>query len=594
MEPLPKLTEAMVRQIAGVQSFERGRDYHEQGAVLTLTRRGNRLYAEVEGSQYEPYQVTITLDAGGIVDADCTCPYDWGGCCKHIVATLLACIHGPEQIEERPDVETLLSRLDRDQLQVLLLTLIERQPALTDFIKGKVVALHAQPSDAIPSPRQRHTPLDPTPVHRQVHAILHSLDRMRPSEAYWHVGSVTNDLRQVLDQARTFIEAGDGHNALVILEAMTEEYIADWTYLDDSDGEASSFFEDLKQPWAEALLSADLTPAERKRWADRLTHWQGELDDYGLDETFDAAQAAAILGWDHPPLQRVLQGEVVEEDAWENEAPWYADDLATARLNVLARQGRYQEYLCLAEAEGQFERYVTMLVQLGRIQEAVDYGLRHLATTSEALALAKALREQGEIEEALRIAEHGLSLEGTRASLARWLRDVASGASQSERALHAAVVAFRESPSLADYQAVQALAGARWPELRTELLNYLRQTSSYYPQAQVEILLDEELIEDAIKAVEAAGEPYALVEPVVDAALHSHPDWAIHACRRQAEPIMNQGKSKYYHAAVRWLEKARAAYLAAGRQAEWEDYLDTLLTQHNRKYSLVPMLKRLR
>ncbi|MDY7039680.1 MAG: hypothetical protein SVX38_02320 [Chloroflexota bacterium] len=57
---------------------------------------------------------------------------------------------------------------------------------------------------------------------------------------------------------------------------------------------------------------------------------------------------------------------------------------------------------------------------------------------------------------------------------------------------------------------------------------------------------------------------------------------------------MNQGKSKYYRHAMRWLEKARAAYLAAGRQAEWEIYLDSLLGQHSHKYSLVPMLKRLR
>ncbi|MBD2305029.1 SWIM zinc finger family protein [Chroococcidiopsis sp. FACHB-1243] len=26
----------------------------------------------------------------GIVSADCTCPYDWGGLCKHQIAVLLA------------------------------------------------------------------------------------------------------------------------------------------------------------------------------------------------------------------------------------------------------------------------------------------------------------------------------------------------------------------------------------------------------------------------------------------------------------------------------------------------------------------------
>lgn len=48
-----------------------------------------------------------------------------------------------------------------------------------------------------------------------------------------------------------------------------------------------------------------------------------------------------------------------------------------------------------------------------------------------------------------------------------------------------------------------------------------------------------------------------------------------------------------YHHAVNWLKKACAAYLVADRQAEWDKYLADLLTQHKRKYKLVPMLKEL-
>lgn len=55
--------------------------------------------------------------------------------------------------------------------------------------------------------------------------------------------------------------------------------------------------------------------------------------------------AAAELGWDYPPLVQVLQGEITERGAWGKEAPSYADALTIARLNVLERQARYQEYL---------------------------------------------------------------------------------------------------------------------------------------------------------------------------------------------------------------------------------------------------------
>ena len=54
---------------------------------------------------------------------------------------------------------------------------------------------------------------------------------------------------------------------------------------------------------------------------------------------------------------------------------------------------------------------------------------------------------------------------------------------------------------------------------------------------------------------------------------------------------MDEGKSQHYSIAARWLSKAKRAYLASSRQAEWEDYLQSLLKRHARKYSLVPRLK---
>src|SRR4051812_8951327 len=130
MAELPRLTESQVRALASAESFARGQEYYQDGAVLDLVRRGTQLYAEVEGSAYEPYQVTITLDAGGIATSDCTCPYDWGGICKHIVATLLDYIHDPDEVEERPPLDTLLADLSAEQLRTILTTLGTQNPDL--------------------------------------------------------------------------------------------------------------------------------------------------------------------------------------------------------------------------------------------------------------------------------------------------------------------------------------------------------------------------------------------------------------------------------------------------------------------------------
>ncbi len=110
------------------------------------------------------------------------------------------------------------------------------------------------------------------------------------------------------------------------------------------------------------------------------------------------------------------------------------------------------------------------------------------------------------------------------------------------------------------------------------------------PTGQVDVFLHENLVGDAIAAVE--GDPFGgLVARVADAAIETHPDWVIEACRRQAEEIMDQGRSKAYDEAVDWLAKMRDAHLAARREEEWLAYLEELKDHHQRKYKLRPMLE---
>src|SRR5213080_3170508 len=86
------------------------------------------------------------------------------------------------------------------------------------------------------------------------------------------------------------IDAGDAKSALAVLEAVTDEFVTGWTYLDDSDGDADALFADLSALWAEAILTANLTPAERQAWAERLADWHTEAAEYGIDTAFEAAR----------------------------------------------------------------------------------------------------------------------------------------------------------------------------------------------------------------------------------------------------------------------------------------------------------------
>ncbi len=133
MDNACQLTEAVIRRYAAPESYRRGEEYYQDGAVAGLLRRGNQIQAEVEGNQYAPYQVRITLSPDS-VGASCSCPYDWGGWCKHIVAVALACIRGAEEVEERPEVEQMPAGLEAPQLRSLVLQLVEQQPELAEQV----------------------------------------------------------------------------------------------------------------------------------------------------------------------------------------------------------------------------------------------------------------------------------------------------------------------------------------------------------------------------------------------------------------------------------------------------------------------------
>jgi hypothetical protein len=106
-QPVSKET---IRALATAESFARGRSYFDGGAVSDLCQRGDRLTAEVEGSEFEPYQVSIRLHEGGVADARCTCPYDWGGYCKHIVAVLLKFADTKTRVVERKPLHPMVRR----------------------------------------------------------------------------------------------------------------------------------------------------------------------------------------------------------------------------------------------------------------------------------------------------------------------------------------------------------------------------------------------------------------------------------------------------------------------------------------------------
>jgi hypothetical protein len=142
------------------------------------------------------------------------------------------------------------------------------------------------------------------------------------------------------------------------------------------------------------------------------------------------------------------------------------DEVIQARLRVLARRGRYDEYLAFARLMGEPLAYTTMLIERGRLDEAATYGREHLRTADGALALARALLAKDAPTLAFTVAERGLTLGGRKSALAQWLRGAADDHGATALALAAALALYEEEISLDNYLAAQRLAGDDWPQRR--------------------------------------------------------------------------------------------------------------------------------
>ena len=601
---LPKITESMIRSGAGQESFHRGEECYRDGAISNTAIQGSLLSGECAGTYAPYYRVQVELDEAGIAEASCTCLYEYGGYCKHIIALLLAYLHHPKSFAARKAPAELLADLDHNDLVAILTKLMQEQPALYD----RIDALTSVPSTS----RKKRKKVDIEVYRRHIIGIVHSLDGMRMSEAYWHVGDLANQLREVQQSAAKFLDAGDAETALEILLVLLKEASRAIEYIDDSNGELGGYVGELGTPLAEAILSIELSQVERAKLTGRLEKLIKYAGDYGMEGNLHIAVQAAKFGWDDileetAPLRRTVSA-VDENDEWDEDddrdeevaygrrewdLPAFADlsDLTEAKLNVLDRQGRTEDYLALCKKEQRHLRYALKLCDLRQVTDAVKYAKKHLASAEEIRQVALRLRESRLVAEAIEIGEHGLKLRGPKAGLGEWLGPVEEAQGRTKQALAAWLAAFPEQPSLESYKTIKRLAQSDWGHLRPDVMAKLRK--SYDKQVLAEVLLLEEEWDEAIEVAEGREVWYPIIETVADGVMPHGPEWIVQISMKHAERLMAEVKSKNYPIAANWLKRAKQAHKLLGKTDEWKKYLRETKEKYKRRPALQNQLAKL-
>ncbi|HEY9153334.1 MAG TPA: SWIM zinc finger family protein [Anaerolineales bacterium] len=601
---LPKITESIIRAGAGPESFRRGEEYYRDGAISNAAIQGSLLSGECAGTYAPYYRVKVELDEAGIAAASCTCLYEYGGYCKHIVALLLAYLYHPKSFAARKAPAELLADLDHNDLVAILTKLMQEQPELCDRIE----ALSSVPSK--PGKKCKKVDIEAHRLH--IIAIVHSLDGMRMSEAYWHVGDLANQLREVQQSAAKFLDAGDAETALEILLVLLEEASRAIEYVDDSNGELGSYVGELGTLLAESILSTDLSQVERAKLTGKLEKLIQFASDYGMEGNLRIAVQAAKFGWDDvheetATLRRTVS-KVNEGDEWDEDHDWDEEaayelhewdgpataklgDLTEAKLNVLDRQGRTEDYLALCKKEQRHLRYTLKLCDLKQVTDAVGYAKKHLASAEEMRQVALRLRESRLVAEAIEVGERGLKLKGPKAGLGEWLGPIEEVQGRTKQALAAWMAAFSEHPSLEAYKTIKRLAESDWGRLCPEVMTKLRK--SYDKQVLVEVLLFEEEWGEAIKVAEDRDMQYPIIEEVADGVMPHRPEWVAQVSLKHAERLMAEVKSKNYPIAAAWLKRAKEAHRLLGKTDEWKKYLAETKEKYKRRPALQNQLARL-
>ena len=107
-----------LRALADDRIVRRGLAYFKEHRVIDLGWEPPRLWGTVAGS--EPYQVEIEHDGEDLL-FDCSCPFRWGPCCKHVVAVLLAYAAKQPVSEARAEdaaAEAIEARVKRGRSEV--------------------------------------------------------------------------------------------------------------------------------------------------------------------------------------------------------------------------------------------------------------------------------------------------------------------------------------------------------------------------------------------------------------------------------------------------------------------------------------------
>jgi hypothetical protein len=277
-----------------LQSFEqyidetilkRGFQYFKKGLVNEPEEIGHGEYeAIVEGTDIYTVQITVKNDV--ITEYDCTCPYDMGPVCKHVVAVIFHLQQNELNLKVKTKKNPAVAKKTQKKKTVSEQVdgILEKLPpeSVKEYLKEQCIKDSSFRQLFLARFAYLVIPESQALYAKQVRAILKSETNRSGYIEYSNARYVGKSVYELVQTAVSQVEMSNYHTAMYIACAVLEEMTEALQYVDDSNGDIGGCID----PALEVLYEIASKPIQ-----DEL---RKELFDYCLN----AFTRKIFKGWD--------------------------------------------------------------------------------------------------------------------------------------------------------------------------------------------------------------------------------------------------------------------------------------------------------
>ncbi len=569
-----------IEERAHKRSFERGESLYENGAISSPVRRGDEISARCQGSYAQPYRVWAKFTGAEIAAASCSCAYDWGGDCKHIVAMLLAYLREPEHFEKRKTLrEGLVSREKTDLLDIIEEMLV-RCPDLEDIVE-RVADTGA--ANQVPD----------------LQAIRHELKGALAFRGEWMDHTAKNKVYELASLGDRYAWRGSYAHASAIYCAILEECNAN-DYPTDDEGQYIEAINITVARLKEALSHLDIDEHEdlRQRLLNALVGaviWDINFGGIGYGEDADEI----ILEIAQPADTPRIRERIHSAEAGKRGKDFYSNWTGEAFEYFLMALDRIdstdpEETLKRLQAKELHYLYASVLLGLKHYEQAAGV-IAKLQPSYELRRGLDLLVGHQQNQTAIQLAEAALESDYD-SRIADWLIDLHREQGDGQAEFRWQLNRMRREPHINNYISLRAAAEAvgDWRSTRPKVVSELKRKEANAVLAQV-YLHDEEwdLAWDALGKVSLrpghhpAHVNYRLDFAVAEKSRHVRPARAMPIYVNYARAEIDLRTRKDYASAAELLREVREMYRQMNDSAGWQ----ALIADLRREFARLPALQ---